>query len=78
MWASKKVWQNTNSQVGAPLREVFERLIWSPSLTQSLKVMVLADTAFGSVQFLKARRKRRYQVMAGVRYDGNLADEFVS
>jgi hypothetical protein len=36
--------------------------------------MVLGDTAFGSVEFLKAMRKWRYPVIVGVRCDRKLAD----
>jgi len=36
--------------------------------------MVLVDTAFGSVEFLEAMRKRRLAVLAGVRYDRKLSD----
>lgn len=44
------------------------------ALTQSFRVVVLADTAFGSVVFLKAMRKRCFAAIVGVRYDRQLAD----
>jgi len=43
-------------------------------LVQAYRVIVLADTAFGSVEFLKAMRKRRYSLIVGVRCDRKLAD----
>jgi Transposase DDE domain len=43
-------------------------------LIQAFQVVILADTAFGSVEFLKAMRKRRYAVIVGVRCDRKLAD----
>lgn len=44
------------------------------SLVQAFRVFILADTAFGSVEFLKAMRKRRHPVIVGVRCDRKLAD----
>jgi hypothetical protein len=43
-------------------------------LVSAFRVMVLADTAFGSVEFLKVMRKRRHSVIVGVRCDRKLAD----
>ncbi len=43
-------------------------------LTHTFRVIILADTAFGSVKFLQAMRQRRYPVMVGVRYDRKLSD----
>jgi hypothetical protein len=43
-------------------------------LTQAFRVIVLADTGFGSVDFLKGVRKRRYAAIVGVRYDRKLTD----
>jgi hypothetical protein len=43
-------------------------------LTQAFRVIILADTAFGSVAFLKGVRKRRYAAIIGARYDRKLAD----
>jgi hypothetical protein len=36
-------------------------------LTQAFRVVILADTAFGSVAFLQGVRKRRYAAIVGVR-----------
>lgn len=44
------------------------------SLTKHFQVMILADTAFGSVEFLHGIRKLKYHVITGVRYDRLLAD----
>lgn len=44
------------------------------SLVQAFRVIVLADTAFGSVEFLVAMRKRRHRAIVGVRCDRKLAD----
>ncbi|WP_088894793.1 transposase [Leptolyngbya ohadii] len=44
------------------------------NLMQAYRVIVLADTAFGSVEFLKAMRKRRYPLIVGVRCDRKLSD----
>lgn len=43
-------------------------------LTHAFRVVILADTAFGSVEFLKAMRQRRYAVIVGVRCDRKLSD----
>lgn len=44
------------------------------TLTQRFQVLVLVDTAFGSIQFLKGVRKLRYHAIAGVRCDRKLQD----
>lgn len=44
------------------------------SLTKRFKVMILADTAFGSVECLHRIRKLKYHAIVGVRYDRQLAD----
>jgi hypothetical protein len=43
-------------------------------LTRNFQVMVLVDTAFGSVQFLHGVRKRKYNVIAGIACTRNLVD----
>jgi hypothetical protein len=43
-------------------------------LTQAFRVVILADTAFGSVAFLQGVRKRRYAAIVGVRCDRKLED----
>ncbi|HIK42735.1 transposase [Thermoleptolyngbya sp. M55_K2018_002] len=68
-----RVWRGKGSASSAQLAV---RLIESVPkvLVQAFRVVVLADTAFGSVLFLKAMRKRRYPVIVGVRCDRKLAD----
>jgi len=43
-------------------------------LTRNFQVMVLVDTAFGSVQFLHGVRKRKYNVIAGIACTRKLVD----
>lgn len=43
-------------------------------LTKRFKVIILADTAFGSVEFLHAIRKLKYHAIVGVRVDRKLVD----
>jgi len=43
-------------------------------LTTKFQVMVLVDTAFGSVQFIQGVRKRKFHVIAGISCTRNLAD----
>ena len=38
-------------------------------LTKHFQVMILADTAFGSVEFLHGIRKLKYHAVTGLRYD---------
>jgi hypothetical protein len=44
------------------------------TLTRRFQVMVLADTGFGSVEFLQGIRKLRYHAVVGVRCDRKLVD----
>ncbi len=44
------------------------------ALTQRYQVMILVDTAFGSVDFLHGIRKLKYHAIAGVRCDRQLID----
>lgn len=44
------------------------------ALTKHFKVMILADTAFGSVEFVQGIRKLKYHAVTGVRYDRLLVD----
>ena len=44
------------------------------SLTKHFKVMILADTAFGSIEFLHGIRKLKYHAIVGVRVDRKLRD----
>ncbi len=43
-------------------------------LTQHYRVMVLADTGFGSVEFIQGVRKLRHHLIVGVRCDRTLTD----
>ncbi|MDZ4876603.1 MAG: IS701 family transposase ISAcma37 [Chroococcidiopsis cubana SAG 39.79] len=43
-------------------------------LTKHFKVMILADTAFGSIEFLHGIRKLKYHAIVGVRVDRKLVD----
>jgi hypothetical protein len=43
-------------------------------LTRAFRVVILADTAFGSVAFLQAMHKRRDPAIVGVRCDRKLSD----
>lgn len=42
-------------------------------LTQRFHVLVLVDTAFGSIDFLKGMRRMKFHAIAGVRIDRRLA-----
>jgi hypothetical protein len=44
------------------------------TLTRRFQVMVLADTGFGSIEFLQGIRKLRYHAVVGVRCDRKLVD----
>lgn len=44
------------------------------ALTQHFDVLVLADTAFGSIEFLAGVRKLKYHAITGIRCDRKLAD----
>lgn len=46
-----------------------------PSLTKHFQVIILVDTAFGSVEFLHAARQLKYHVITGVRCDRKLQDK---
>ncbi len=45
------------------------------ALTKHFQVIILVDTAFGSVEFLHAARQLKYHVIAGVRCDRKLLDK---
>jgi hypothetical protein len=44
------------------------------ALTQHFYVLVLADTAFGSIEFLQGVRQLKYHAITGLRCDRRLAD----
>jgi hypothetical protein len=71
-WAFR-VWRGKHQRTAVQLAIRLIGTLPQP-LTRAFRVIVLADTAFGSVEFLKAMRKRRYAVIVGVRYDRKLSD----
>lgn len=68
-----RVWRGKGSRTPVQLAL---RLIDSlpSSLTRAFRVMILTDTAFGSVPFLIGLRQRRYAAIVGVRCDRKLSD----
>lgn len=68
-----RVWRGKGKPSAANLAIRLIRTV-PRKLTCAFRVVILADTAFGSVEFLKAMRKCRYCVIVGVRYDRKLAD----
>lgn len=68
-----RVWRGKGASSSAQLAVRLIDTLPKP-LTQAFRVVILADTAFGSVLFLKAMRKRRFAVIVGVRFDRQLAD----
>jgi len=44
------------------------------ALMQHFQVMILVDTAFGSIEFLHGIRQLKYHAIAGVRCDRKLED----
>lgn len=44
------------------------------ALTERFQVLVLADSAFGSIEFLQSVRKLKYHTITGLRCDRKLAD----
>lgn len=68
-----RVWRGKGSPSAANLAIRLIRTV-PQKLTRAFRVIILADTAFGSVEFLDAMRQRRYPVIVGVRYDRKLSD----
>lgn len=68
-----RVWRGKGSPSAANLAIRLIRTV-PQKLTRAFRVIILADTAFGSVEFLQAMRQRRYPVIVGVRYDRKLSD----
>ncbi len=68
-----RVWRGKGTRSAAQLAV---RLIDTlpSSVVKAFRVIILADTAFGSVEFLTAMRTRRHPVIVGVRYDRKLTD----
>lgn len=71
-WAFR-VWRGKDQRSAAQLAI---RMVGSlpKALTRAFRVIVLADTAFGSVEFLKAMRKKRLATIVGVRCNRKLSD----
>jgi hypothetical protein len=67
LWRGKGSW--------TPVSLALRLLDTLPStLTRAFRVMILADTALGSVRFLKGVRQRRHAAILGVRGDRYLVD----
>ncbi len=70
---SFRVWRGKNTPSPAQLGLKLVRSL-PKSLTEYFQVMILVDTAFGSVEFLHGVRKLKYHAIAGVRFDRQLVD----
>ena len=68
-----RVWRGKGTRTPAQLALRLIRTL-PKSLTQCFRVMILADTAFGSVEFLKGVRSLGYSTIVGVRQDRKLTD----
>lgn len=68
-----RVWRGKDQRSGVQLAIRMIAGLPQP-LIRAFRVIVLADTAFGSVEFLKAMRKKRFAVIVGVRCDRKLSD----
>ena len=70
---SFRVWRGKGTtspaQIGLKLVKCLPK-----KLTQHFLVMILADTAFGSIEFLQGIRKLKYHAIVGVRADRKLVD----
>ncbi|HEY9728789.1 MAG TPA: transposase [Chroococcales cyanobacterium] len=70
---SLRVWRG--KQAPSPAQLGFKLLKNLPkALTEHFQVMILADTAFGSVEFLHGIRRLKYHAIVGVRCDRLLLD----
>ena len=70
---SFRVWRGKGTP--SPTQLAFKLVKGVPkSLTEHFQVMILADTAFGSADFLNGVRKFKYHAITGVRYDRLLVD----
>lgn len=70
---SFRVWRGKGTDSPAQLGlKLVKRL--PKSLTEPFQVMILADTAFGSVEFLHGIRKLKYHAVTGVAIDRKLID----
>jgi predicted DNA repair protein MutK len=70
---SIRVWRGkaapTPTQLGLKLVKRLPK-----SLTEQFQVIILADTAFGSIEFLHGVRKLKYHAVTGVAVDRKLID----
>ncbi|QIR39428.1 transposase [Tolypothrix sp. PCC 7910] len=62
---SFRVWRGKGTSSPAQLALKLVKCL-PPELTQRFQVMILVDTAFGSVEFLHGVRKLKYHVIAGI------------
>lgn len=70
---SFRVWRG--KETTSPARLGLKLVKCLPSaLTKHFKVMILADTAFGTIEFLHGIRKLKYHAIVGVRVDRKLVD----
>ncbi len=68
-----RVWRGKGTASPAQLGlKLVKRL--PPCLTQRFETIILADTAFGSVQFLEGIRQLKYYAVTGVAISRKLAD----
>ena len=70
---SFRVWRGKGTASPARLGLKLVKSVPS-SLTKHFKVMILADTAFGSIEFLHGIRKLKYHAIVGVRINRKLVD----
>lgn len=70
---SFRVWRGKNTPSPAQLGLRLVRNL-PKALTNHFQVMILADTAFGSVEFLHSIRQLKYHAIVGVRCDRKLID----
>lgn len=70
---SFRVWRGKGTPSPARLGLKLSKCL-PQALTKYFKAMILADTAFGSVEFLHSIRKLKYHAIVGVRVDRKLVD----
>lgn len=68
-----RVWRGKGTTTPAQLAIRLLRSL-PPALSRTFRVMVMADTAFGSIEFLNAVRQLGYSAIVGVREDRKLCD----
>jgi hypothetical protein len=68
-----RVWRGKNAATPAQLGFKLVKNL-PKAFTDYFQVMILADTAFGSVEFLHAIRQLKYHAIVGVRCDRLLID----